>query len=222
MRRCSNCGKEVSEDERFCTECGQKLMDSYYDVLQVSTRAEPAVITAAYKRLAQTYHPDKSKDPEASAKMAKINVAYEVLSDPIKRAAYDRTFKVTYEPQEPETEQPTEENIIVGVMRFAAEKAAEGKNRTQVADELARMGVPYDVAAEVVKRVFEYRSAVRSREGKKSIGCGLAMLIVGGLVTGITYLAASGPEGGTYLVTTGLFICGAITLVVGIVQYLRS
>ena len=105
-------------------------------------------------------------------------------------------------------------------MRFAAEKAAEGKNRSQVADELTRKGAPYDLAAEVVKRVFEYRSELKRKEGGKSIGCGLLMLIVGGIVTGLTYSAASG--GGTYIVTTGLFIVGGITLIVGLYKWLTS
>lgn len=197
-------------------------MESYYDVLQVSPKAEPAVITAAYKRLAQTYHPDKSKDPEATAKMAKINLAYDVLSHPVKRTSYDRGLGTGSETQDAGGRHVNDEEVMTNLFRFAAEEAAAGKNRRQVADTLTNNGVPYDIAHVITERVFEYRSELRGKEGQKSIGCGLAMLIVGGLITGITYLAASGPGGGTYFVTTGLFIVGTITLIAGIIQYLRS
>lgn len=193
---------------------------NYYEILQVSTNAEPSVITAVYRRLAQVYHPDTSKNPVASSRMADINEAYEVLSDPAKRSEYDRVFAVKYPSQEENNEAPTKEEIIVGLMRFAAEKAAEGKNRSQVADELARKGVPYDVAAQIVMQVFNYRSGLKRKAGGKQIGCGLLMLVVGGIITGITWAAASG--GGTYIITTGLLVVGAINLLIGIFRWLTS
>lgn len=192
---------------------------NYYEVLQVSPNAEPTVIKAAYRRLAQSYHPDMTKDPAASQRMADINEAYEVLSDPVKRSEYDLVFTTEYPSQE-EDETLTEDEVIIGLMRFAAGEAAKGKKRSQVADELTQQGVPYDVAAQIVKRVFEYRSELKRKEGGKAIGCGLLMLIVGGVVTGVTYASASG--GGTYIVTTGLFIVGGITLIVGLYKWLTS
>ena len=193
---------------------------NYYEILGVSPNAESSVITAAYRRLAQGLHPDKTKGRVAPKIMTEINEAYEVLSDPVRRTAYDRIFRTKYPPQQAGSEEPTEEDVLIGLMRFAAERAAEGKNRSQVADELARQGVPYDVAAEIVKRVFEYRSELKRKEGGKAIGCGLLMLIVGGIITGLTYAAALG--GGTYIVTTGLFIVGGITLIVGLYKWLTS
>jgi len=62
----------------------------YYEILQVSPNAEPEVIAAAYRRLARKYHPDVNKSPQAAKRMKQINVAYEILRDPAKRAAYDR------------------------------------------------------------------------------------------------------------------------------------
>lgn len=63
----------------------------YYSTLGVLDDAEDIVIKAAYRALAQRYHPDRWKgDPtEANRRMADINAAYEILSDPTKRAAYD-------------------------------------------------------------------------------------------------------------------------------------
>ncbi len=60
-----------------------------YKVLQVDSEAEDEVIQAAYRRLAQKYHPDVASGPEAAARMAAINVAWEVLRDPGRRAAFD-------------------------------------------------------------------------------------------------------------------------------------
>lgn len=61
----------------------------YYRILQVDPSAEPEVIKAAYRRLADKYHPDKNKSPNALDKMQKINEAYSVLGNNTKRTQYD-------------------------------------------------------------------------------------------------------------------------------------
>lgn len=62
--------------------------EDYYAILQVHPSAELEVIEGAYRRLVQKYHPDISKDPTATERMKKINVAYEVLRDTEKRERY--------------------------------------------------------------------------------------------------------------------------------------
>lgn len=62
----------------------------YYEVLGVEKGADDATIKRAFKRLAIKYHPDRNKDPDAGEKFREINEAYQVLSDPQKRAAYDQ------------------------------------------------------------------------------------------------------------------------------------
>ncbi len=64
---------------------------NYYEILEISPRASPAVLRAAYKSLIQRFHPDRNPgDTEASERSVQIVKAYEVLSDPLTRAAYDR------------------------------------------------------------------------------------------------------------------------------------
>jgi curved DNA-binding protein CbpA len=60
-----------------------------YKVLQVDPEAEDEVIQAAYRRLAQKYHPDVA-GAAGSERMASINAAWELLRDPARRASYDR------------------------------------------------------------------------------------------------------------------------------------
>ena len=62
---------------------------THYDVLQVSPSADQAVVDAAYRRLAQKYHPDVSSSADSTTLMAMINTAYRVLRDPARRAEYD-------------------------------------------------------------------------------------------------------------------------------------
>jgi len=64
-------------------------LPDHYAVLQVVPEADPEVIQAAYRRLAQKYHPDTA-GPESVERMSAINAAWEVLGDPELRAAYDR------------------------------------------------------------------------------------------------------------------------------------
>ena len=65
-----------------------------YKILQVDPEAEDEVIQAAYRRLARKYHPDLAPGPEAEARMAAINAAWDRLGDPAARAAFDRERSV--------------------------------------------------------------------------------------------------------------------------------
>lgn len=61
----------------------------YYAILGVDKKANAEEIKKAFRKLARKYHPDVSKEKDASTHMAEVNEANAVLSDPEKRAAYD-------------------------------------------------------------------------------------------------------------------------------------
>ncbi|MFM6905616.1 MAG: DnaJ C-terminal domain-containing protein [Acinetobacter tjernbergiae] len=66
------------------------MAKNYYEELGVSRDASADEIKKAYRKLARKYHPDISKETDAEAKMQAINVAYDTLSNPEKKAEYDQ------------------------------------------------------------------------------------------------------------------------------------
>lgn len=63
-------------------------MRNYYDSLQLSPSADPVVVDAAYRALLEKYHPDNVSTGDAD-KFREVCEAYDILSDPGRRAALD-------------------------------------------------------------------------------------------------------------------------------------
>jgi len=62
----------------------------YYAILGLTRNASDADIKKSFRKLALKFHPDKNKEPGAEVKFRQITEAYDVLSDPPKRAIYDQ------------------------------------------------------------------------------------------------------------------------------------
>ena len=71
----------------------------YYEVLGVDKSADDTAIKKAYRQLAKKYHPDMNPgDAEAEVKFKEVNEAYDVLSDPDKKAKYDQYGHAAFDP----------------------------------------------------------------------------------------------------------------------------
>src|SRR3972149_1057163 len=66
------------------------MSKDYYKTLGVSKNASSDEIKRAYRKLAHQYHPDKNTSHTDGVRFKEINEAYQILSDPQKRAQYDQ------------------------------------------------------------------------------------------------------------------------------------
>ncbi len=65
---------------------------TYYELLGVAPDAPTPAIRDAYRRAARAHHPDRHGD-QASARMAEVNQAWQVLGDPVRRREYDLSLR---------------------------------------------------------------------------------------------------------------------------------
>lgn len=95
-----------------------------YITLGVSETASDAEIKSAYRRLAKRYHPDVNKSDVAAEMTARINAAYDILSDPVKKAAYDNRYSFSEIVVE-------EDPVEVYKREFKKRKADEARKKSQ-------------------------------------------------------------------------------------------
>jgi len=81
----------------------------HYEALQVLTTADPEVIEAAYTRLVSRYDPAVDDSTEAAERVLRLHAAFEVLSDPVRRAEYDAALREAGPPAEPPSAGPPPE-----------------------------------------------------------------------------------------------------------------
>tara|TARA_Y100001968_G_scaffold297102_1_gene305792 strand:- start:1122 stop:2093 length:972 start_codon:yes stop_codon:yes gene_type:complete len=65
-----------------------------YQLLQVERSADPEELKAAFRRQARRFHPDRNQEQGADQRFKEVTYAYQVLSDPTRRAQYDRFGRV--------------------------------------------------------------------------------------------------------------------------------
>jgi curved DNA-binding protein len=82
--------RPVAVIERASSPGAVMEFKDYYGIVGVPRDASADEIKRAYRRRAREHHPDVSKEPQAEARFKELGEAYEVLKDPVKRAAYDR------------------------------------------------------------------------------------------------------------------------------------
>ena len=81
----------------------------YYEILGVKRDASADELKKAFRQLARKYHPDLNKgSKEAEEKFKEINEAYQVLSDPQKKAQYDQGGHIEFGPGDTSGDPPTQ------------------------------------------------------------------------------------------------------------------
>ena len=131
--------------------------DSYYDILGIDRNATHDEIKAAYRAMAAKYHPDRNPGSasETNEIFKRVNRAYEVLGDPIKRAVYDRELRTGVAPnasRPQQTPQPTRGAQPPSSVAGSIKETVEGLLRTTGPEE--------------VRKAFAIRAIRNSRDKK--------------------------------------------------------
>jgi curved DNA-binding protein CbpA len=154
-----------------------KLMErihTHYDNLKVTRNAPLEVIKAAYRAMAQKYHPDVNSVQGTEHVMKLINEAWVVLSDPIKRAEHDEWIK------------NQEMNFLVKKTPQPPTNSAHGKDYFSDASEGYKAATPYwrrvinSKLISFYKRSKQPRSVILARFG--------ILIILGSLIFGVVFL----------------------------------
>lgn len=109
-----------------------------YTILGVSTSATDQEIKRAYRNLVKRYHPDRRSSESSHEQIVLINQAYDILSNPEKRAKYDRSFTSSYYAP------PMEEDPMEAYKREYKRKRRE-REKKERDEELVRKKAIYRV-----------------------------------------------------------------------------
>ncbi len=171
---------------------------NYYEILEVSEKSSTEVITGAYKALTKKYHPDVSNDARANEKMKSINRAYEVLSDPKKRAEYDRVLHLN---QKTNATNSSDRNVNNEYYENADNTAQrqEERRRREYAKKQAEEQARKEAQERYYKQEAERKAAgLREKEKrKKAKRKRLVLGIIAALVVFLYYTNHLGSDGGS-------------------------
>ncbi len=117
-----------------------KLLTNYFHILGLNTDATATEIRSAYRSLAKQFHPDVNSSENAKSQFIKIQEAYEVLSDPAKKANHKQLLHHNTASRTSNYSQATRERIYEDWVRHQhreelKRKVAEMRQREREADE---------------------------------------------------------------------------------------
>ena len=146
---------------------------THYDNLKVTRNAPLEVIKAAYRAMAQKYHPDVNSVQGTEHVMRLVNEAWVVLSDPIKRAEHDEWIKK----QE---------------MDFLVKKTPQLTTSAHSKNYFSDASEGYKAAAPYWRRVINFKNMIFNKRSKQPRSVILAragiLIILGSLIFGVVFL----------------------------------
>jgi hypothetical protein len=103
----------------------------------------------------------------------------------------------------------------------------QGQPPEVIVENLSNQGIPHETAIAIVNKVQASGVAQPTTAppkmsnrmgGMKNLGIGIVLLVLGVIVTAGTYMVAE--PGGTFMVTTGLFVVGGINMLIGLFRFI--
>ncbi|MCG6451296.1 hypothetical protein [Vibrio parahaemolyticus] len=107
-----------------------------------------------------------------------------------------------------------QEKLIQELFDNAVVAIAKGQSSKFIVNQYVGMGIPKEAAMSIVSQAKELKKREFRKAGLKTIAFGIGWFLLGAVITGITYSAAS--SGGHYIITSGLFLVGGITVLKGV------
>ncbi|MBN1857072.1 MAG: DnaJ domain-containing protein [Dehalococcoidia bacterium] len=151
----------------------------HYETLQVTSQAEPEVVAAAYRALAKKYHPDRSSVPDAMNRMARLNVAYQVIRSRIGTANGDAAGDSPTDNLEafaPEIIDPN--GSLEEITDIISHKLAVARER--VIAEVQSQGLPRDITMALVTKALKDSIGIQHSPQKSKIDTSSTPLDVNG------------------------------------------
>jgi len=113
-------------------------------------------------------------------------------------------------------EQLSDEGVVQEIYALAAEQMRSGASGPEIQSMLVEKGLNQEAAATVIENLTSMRSEAVRSAGRKNMLYGALWCIGGIVITAVTYTSAR--PGGTYLVTWGAIVFGAIQFFRGLMQ----
>lgn len=117
-------------------------------------------------------------------------------------------------------QEPTQDEMVEAIYAFASEQMNNGVPDRDIRANLEDQGLDADSAEAVVANLGRMRKEANQEAGRKNMMYGLLWCVGGALITAVTYSAAA--NGGTYVVTWGAIVFGAIQFFQGLFQASRD